>query len=281
MGLTGGAIIAAATGAEIASAISVDIVTGAPPQQGDTTSKAAKQAPRYWRPPQWNKPAVYMITVQGNVGTSDTSNLGPVQGTITTKSLATTMYVFDAVVRASHNLQLQITEHPVQTGANISDHAYMLPFRVTLEIGISDAMAQFGGKANDWTGTTSKSVSAFQTLMSLQANRVFLTLSTRLYTYSNMMIESIAPEETNATIASLRATVTFKQVFTATVATQSVSARPNTTDNTQLATQQAVPPPAAVQQQYSVTPPATPQIPGSGFWTSVANALGLGGNIIP
>lgn len=40
---------------------------------------------------------------------------------------------FDAVTSQSHDSQVQIAEHPVETGSNIADHARTEPERVTLE----------------------------------------------------------------------------------------------------------------------------------------------------
>lgn len=34
-------------------------------------------------------------------------------------------YMFDAYFNINHESNLAITQHPIQTGASISDHAYM------------------------------------------------------------------------------------------------------------------------------------------------------------
>lgn len=272
--------ITPSVGAAIAGQVAVKIVKGTT-QQTSVGPQDASKTP--WRPPQWNQPATYMLTVQGTEGLAsntpqEVQSSSPDQP-LQVKTIATTHYVFDAVIRAHHNQSLQITEHPIQVGANISDHAYLMPFRLSLEIGVSDAMDAYA--AGMWSGSQSKSVAAYQTLLALQAARVFITVSTRLKTYTNMMIESISPEEDLRTVASLRATITFKQVFTVAVALQEVSARPNSTDQTQLATVQPQPVPAPVANQYAVTPPANPTVAGSGLWSSVASmfqgALGVAG----
>ena len=270
----GGIVITPNVGAALAGQVAVKIVTG----NGAQPSNTPNTPPGPWRPPQWQSgKATYMITVPSNGGVDIASQNSVSQNTAGMYTLTPppargpSMFVFDAVKRARHTQQLQITEHPIQTGANISDHAYLLPFRLTLEIGISDAMDSFS--PGMWVGSTSKSVSAYQTLLQLQAARVFLVLTTRLATYQNMMIEDISPDEDSTTVASLRATITFKQVFTATVSQQTISARPNATDTTQLATVQPQPVSAAVTQQYAVKSPSNPTVTGSGFWSSVVSAL--------
>lgn len=261
----------------MAGQLQVAVVRGATTKPSIT---APNVPPGPWTPPQWNKPATYMLTVNPLPPRSSTAE----DGTAMLSIQPSLIYVFDAVLRARHNQTLQITEHPVQDGANISDHAYLLPFRLTLDIGISDAMAQYTSASSTganntryqkWNagGSSSKSVSAYQTLLNIQESRRFLTLTTRLATYGNMLIESVAPEESHETIASLRATVTFKQVFTGTVSTVEISARPNATDDTQQATVQPSPIPPAVSNQYAVAAPSDPIVPGSGAWSSSTQGI--------
>lgn len=47
-------------------------------------------------------------------------------------------YVFDVYMSVSHQLSNQITEHPVQYGANVSDHILNQPDIITFQIGMSD-----------------------------------------------------------------------------------------------------------------------------------------------
>jgi len=178
-------------------------------------------------------------------------------------------FFFDAVMRVEHTKALRITEHPLQTGANISDHAFMLPAYVTLEISMSDTMAtvipgQFGvpslgsiatklgiATANSLTGGTagkylqlltgltsaafprpSKSVNAYQVLKQLQALRLPLSLVTRLDVYENMLIEQITAPDDYTTSSGLKAIVTLKQLLIAVVPTQKVSARKQATNKT-------------------------------------------------
>jgi hypothetical protein len=43
----------------------------------------------------------------------------------------------DVVVSEKHSDTLEITEHPVETGAAISDHAYKRPSEVVMEVGFA------------------------------------------------------------------------------------------------------------------------------------------------
>lgn len=189
-------------------------------------------------------------------------------------------YVFDAVLLLDHEQRLEKTAHPVQTGGVISSHAYVMPARVSLDIGMSDVMDAYStstGLANNASSTggsvtpastatftgnpyggsgKGKSVSAYQTMLTLQAQRVPLTVVTRLRTYNNMVVTSVAPQESGKTVAGLRMRVDFEEIFTASTTTAPASARPDSTATTGLGTVNPSPVPAATQMQFSPNVPS-------------------------
>lgn len=112
-------------------------------------------------------------------------------------------FYFDAVFSTEHQSNVTVTEHPVQVGAPISDHAYQEPHEVTMEIGMSDAMKGVG---------TDHSVNAYNTLRQIMAKREPLRLVTRLWTYQNVVLTSISAPDDQTTMYGLRATVMFKSV---------------------------------------------------------------------
>ena len=116
-------------------------------------------------------------------------------------------YLFDAVFSAAHSLSVAVTDHPVQSGAAVADHAYVEPETVTLEIGVSDAMTNAAVIAG---ASESRSVSAFQKLREIALARRPVSLITRLGTYSNMLVSSVSAEESADTMAALRAEITLK-----------------------------------------------------------------------
>jgi hypothetical protein len=148
-----------------------------------------------------------------------------------------TFYFFDAVFKTMHYPSRVITEHPIQTGANISDHSYQLPTRVSIEIGMSDVMdvyvpPGFEKMTESYNGDPSKSKSAYQEFLDLQMSGQPITLYTRLQVYNNMVIESMPTEDDIKTRFALRATIVMKQIFTAEVLKVPVSARKDTSDIT-------------------------------------------------
>ena len=135
---------------------------------------------------------------------------------------------FDAVISVSTEHTATITSHPVQLGANISDHMYLEPISITMEIAMSDAMDSM--VYGQWQGGYTKSVSAYRMLCDLQARRIPITVLTRLNQYPDMVIESISVNDDYKSLYGLRATVSLKQVFVAEATTDTVSARSWVTD---------------------------------------------------
>ncbi len=205
-----------------------------------------------YRPPGWSNAQLFFLRATFATHEADVDGVNIVQKTVD--------YFFDAVLRADHSSDLAITRHPVQSGANVSDHAYMLPGRLALDIGMSDAMDRY--TADSYTSDASKSVSAFKTLEDLQQKRMPLQVVTRLKTYNNMLIKSIRPVEDFKTRHALRAVVEFEQIIVGRIDRTTVSARPGITDTTERGTQQVSEPSAALKAGNWVSRGA------SGSWSS-------------
>ena len=134
---------------------------------------------------------------------------------------------FDAILSTNTQESITITSHPVQSGANISDHAFRNPTKISMEIMMSDVMAS--RVPGQFAEGASKSISAYQRLLELQRMRLPFSVKTRLGYYNNMLIESIdTPDDVN-TLSGLKCTINMREILVAQVATEKVSARPWTT----------------------------------------------------
>jgi hypothetical protein len=254
-----------------------------------------------YRPGQWSEPQLTTITVPApyvQVPPSTTSAITPggqssqaaqdagsagtftmsVTKTATPPNASPKVYVFDAVMRIRHSQVARGAKNPIQTGANLVDHIVINPAELSLEILMSDVMAEY--TAGTWTGASSKSVSCFQTLKQLQLARIPLTITTRLATYTNVYITNVPAIDDLRSKHGLRATVDLEQFFVASVQQSSVSARPQTTDATSLGATTADTPSGALSAQNQL-PSATTGIPspaaiqgnqgtviGAGNWSS-------------
>ncbi len=81
----------------------------------------------------------------------------------------------DVVISEEHESEMEIAEHPVEKGAKISDHAWRLPYRVTLESAIAGERA----------------VASFQQLLDVQSTAEPFSLVTGLKVYQNMLIKRL------------------------------------------------------------------------------------------
>ena len=113
---------------------------------------------------------------------------------------------FDALLHADHNATVIPTQHPVQTGAAITDHAYMAPKEITLEVGMTDVVSGTGASAR-----------AYQQFLTIMAERDLVTVVTRLGAYQDMLLTAISVPDDYTTMNSLRCTLTFTEIRVATV----------------------------------------------------------------
>lgn len=146
-------------------------------------------------------------------------------------------YFFDGILREDHTSSLKITQHPVQTGAAITDHSFVEPARVSLDVFMSDAMDSL--VPNQFTGRYTKSVSGYQALQDLQESRIPVSVHTRIRDYNNMLIERIEVPDDRKTQYGLHCTVDMREIFVVDVAQTTVSARSQATGSTNSGEKQA------------------------------------------
>ena len=125
------------------------------------------------------------------------------------KSPSFNKFFFDAVFSTEHQASVTVTKHPVQQGASITDHSYVEPNEVTLDIGMSDSMAGAGAD---------HSVNAYATLRAMMVKREPLKLVTRLQVYNNMLITSMSAPDDKTTMNALRCTIYFTEIGIVSVA---------------------------------------------------------------
>jgi hypothetical protein len=148
----------------------------------------------------------------------------------------------DAVVEEKSIDQLDITDHPIEEGATISDHAYKLPSQVTLILGFSNspnknnnlldaaigALATTGSIARNLTsgalalGTVVSFFNGasvdqvkynYDRLLEMQSRRALFTLYTGKRKYDNMIIKGITNLTNSKTENSMLITVECHQLI--------------------------------------------------------------------
>jgi hypothetical protein len=110
--------------------------------------------------------------------------------------------------------ELTVTEHPIEQGAPIADHAFKRPSEVVIRAG--------------WNVQKSKDISAstgvYGLLLSWQAALQPFTLYTGKRVYRDMLITSLVVTTDNTSEFSLLATITCKQVILVSTSEAKVSA---------------------------------------------------------
>lgn len=156
--------------------------------------------------------------------------------------------VFDAVLKTDHTSKVTATSHPVESGANISDHAFVEPAEISLEVGVSDCETR-----NGTFGSGNRSQKAFSELLKLQTSRQLITVVTRFKTYRNMLITSISVPDDYTTMFAFKANIMLREIPIVSTGRVSVtgSDQSQKTGSTNSGTVQATAPKQSVLKQAS------------------------------
>lgn len=152
----------------------------------------------------------------------------------------------DCVIEETGRDDLQITEHPVEQGSVISDHAYKRPYEVTLRWSWTNSgkLASII-KSAIGSGTLPTFSQAFgendvsdiyRTLVALQETREVFALTTGKRIYINMLLASLSMTTNNTSEYSLMIVAVCRQVIM--VQTQVTAANPGTNSVVQSGNQQ-------------------------------------------
>lgn len=142
-------------------------------------------------------------------------------------------YFFDGFMKVNYSKNLKITSNPVETGAALVDHAYLEPAQITMDIMMSDVHRSAVLSRDQFDGSWSRSVDAWNILSKIQSDRIPVSVNTRLGFYDNMLIQSLEANDNTETFRSLKATVTLVEIPIARVRKVKISAADQTTINTE------------------------------------------------
>jgi hypothetical protein len=166
----------------------------------------------------------------------------------------------DCAVMEDHSDTLTVTKHPVQAGANISDHAYKEPAQLRLSWAWSNSSPAnaLGGNIGSallhsvigFGGSEDYIDKIYGELLTLQVSGQVLTVSTGKRLYYNMMITGLHVRTDNTSAYTLPMEIELTEV----ILVQTQSAQTPSQDQMQDPQQTA---PVQSQGQVSATP-ATP-----------------------
>ena len=136
--------------------------------------------------------------------------------------------VMQVVVEEVHSDDLQITDHPVELGAMITDHSYRLPAELTIRGGWSNSPTVAGlfaglvaGVGSTGTGIQSLVTGNeatqirdwYKKLLKLQADRIPFDVYTGKRIYKNMLIKGMTVTTDEKYENSLFVTVSLREVL--------------------------------------------------------------------
>ncbi len=159
-------------------------------------------------------------------------------------------FLAQATVSEDHSDDMEVTEHPLEQGSAINDHAYKRPAEVTLHLGWSNSPSQSAslgqaalGVGSALNQTFNKVLNAanvatsalalfngqtgnylqqiYQALLALQTRRALFVLYTGKRVYTDMFCKSLTVTTDERTENALMVTVVCKQILF--VSTQAVT----------------------------------------------------------
>lgn len=111
--------------------------------------------------------------------------------------------------------ELTITEHPVEQGATITDHAFKNPSQVRIIAGFSNSSVQAGGDPQYVNGI-------YQQFLDLQSGRTPFDVVTARRKYSNMLIKSLTVITDEKTENALMVTAVCQEIILVNTVTTTV-----------------------------------------------------------
>lgn len=183
----------------------------------------------------------------------------------------------------THQDDIEITDHPVEVGASITDHSFKLPTTLVIKAGWSDSptasnlieslsnavtgtisgvaglASQAGFDMSSITGNGPKSVrDIYAELLALQASRVLIDVFTGKRAYKNMLIKSIVEKTDKDTENGMILTITLREVLLVSTQTLTLSQSVVSSDTSQLKDPEATSPTSNSGQKQLTPAPTAP-----------------------
>lgn len=117
--------------------------------------------------------------------------------------------IVDATISENHQFSAEVTDHPIETGGFVTDHAYLNPRVVTVQGEVTDTPVVIFSAL---TGLTNRSSEAFERLRQIYESRDIVTLVTGLDIYTDMVMDRLDFNRTQTTGKRLQFTASFKQI---------------------------------------------------------------------
>lgn len=130
---------------------------------------------------------------------------------------------FDASVTETHTKENEVTDHPVETGADITDHVRRRPEELEMEVVVSNhpvvilaSLTSTSPLDGDFTNPVDRVGTAYQELRRLMNAAELVTVVTTLRQYENMVISGMAVTRDKDNGNVLAAKLSLREIILAT-----------------------------------------------------------------
>lgn len=150
-----------------------------------------------------------LLSSEITVAPIDTATVAADLSTTSTQSAAVVRKIgpfeFNVTAKESHHDDVTITSHPVEKGAQTSDHIFRNPAQLTVQVGETAASYASGGilTLSDLYGS----------ILTTQASGTLIEVQTGKRLYENMAIKSVATETDQTTENALMITMQLQEII--------------------------------------------------------------------
>lgn len=129
--------------------------------------------------------------------------------------------VFDAATSESPDATSEVTNHPIEAGADVSDHVRSLPVTLSLDVTVTDyplstegrgINAGVGGSSIGTEPSPGRAEAVLVELLAIKDAAVRCTVSCGARLYTDMVLESVAAPRTKALSGARRIKLKFREV---------------------------------------------------------------------
>lgn len=123
-----------------------------------------------------------------------------------------TAYSFDCVIKSEHSHTMDVLEDIKEAKNKIhTNYAVIKPSTLMLEVSVNDTVTVSGEPLT--SGGNSRSESAYDNLYKMMYRRNFVTVITRMHTFSNMLLSDFVVTEDPDHQFEMYANVSFKEMI--------------------------------------------------------------------
>lgn len=128
------------------------------------------------------------------------------------KTLIDETIELDVTLSAQHNGSVEVTKHPVEEGADPTDHARELPDRLSMEALVTNTPLFAPASRSSAPGEAGYSQKVLGQLRALKKSRKLVKVRAGHRTYENMMLTTLNVPEDSKVADAVRMSLTFEEV---------------------------------------------------------------------